>query len=183
MQDIYEVPIIYKGRCDFIVRADSAEEAQLKAAVMFDNGDRAVSLTDEREKIEQVGDITVFKPQPSQEPAAVEPVAPAAEEQPPKSRFMVIAGQPKATVDNTLHIVENGTGRIWRTTVSAVAQVSDGRLVKPVLVSADDYPRDITNDEMLAGALGTTAVKEQDLVDKWNERKLLGQCSATALPL
>ena len=50
----YEVPIIYKGQCTFIVEADSPEQAKEKAEFKFKNGDGVDDMGNEWESIDQI---------------------------------------------------------------------------------------------------------------------------------
>jgi hypothetical protein len=53
----FEVPIVYKGQCNFIVEASSIEEAENIARKMFNNGDRPDELGNEWEKIDRIGEV------------------------------------------------------------------------------------------------------------------------------
>jgi hypothetical protein len=53
----FEVPIVYKGQCNFIVEASSIEEAENIAEEMFNNGDRPDKLGNEWEKIDRIGEV------------------------------------------------------------------------------------------------------------------------------
>lgn len=53
----YEVPVVYKGQCNFIVEASSIEEAENMARRMFNNGDRPDELGNEWEKIDWIGEV------------------------------------------------------------------------------------------------------------------------------
>jgi hypothetical protein len=59
----FEVPVIYKGQCNFIVEAGSEEEATQIARRMFNNGDRPDELGNEWEKIDWIGDVSKVDPQ------------------------------------------------------------------------------------------------------------------------
>lgn len=53
----YEVPIVYKGQVNFIVAADSKEQADQIARDRFRNNDKADTLGNEWEEIDRVGEI------------------------------------------------------------------------------------------------------------------------------
>ena len=52
----YEVPIIYKGVFNFIVEADSVDDAKDKAFFMFEDGRQPVELGNEWESVESIGE-------------------------------------------------------------------------------------------------------------------------------
>jgi hypothetical protein len=54
----YEVPVVYKGQCSFIVEAETPEQAQELAESLFNNGDTPTALGNEWENIERFGEIT-----------------------------------------------------------------------------------------------------------------------------
>ena len=51
----YEVSVVYRGQCNFIVRATSPKQAQDKALKMFKGGIEPVALGNEWEEPERVG--------------------------------------------------------------------------------------------------------------------------------
>jgi len=53
----YEVPVIYRGQCNFIVRATSKEQAGEKAKEWFKNGYMRVDLGNEWEEFDRLGEI------------------------------------------------------------------------------------------------------------------------------
>ena len=53
----YEVPMIYRGLANFIVSAETQEEAEKIARSKFTNGDQPDMLGNEAEEIERVGEI------------------------------------------------------------------------------------------------------------------------------
>jgi hypothetical protein len=53
----YEVPIVYRGQCNYVIEAVSANDAEVKARAMFANGDAPDTLGNEWETIERVGDV------------------------------------------------------------------------------------------------------------------------------
>lgn len=53
----YEVPIVYRGQSNYIVWADTKEEAERIARAMFNNNEPPTTLANEWETIERVGDI------------------------------------------------------------------------------------------------------------------------------
>jgi hypothetical protein len=53
----FEVPVVYKGQCNFIVEASSIKEAENIAEEMFNNGDRPDGLGNEWEKIDRIGEV------------------------------------------------------------------------------------------------------------------------------
>jgi hypothetical protein len=55
---LFEVPVIYRGQCSFLVRATSKEQAGEKATFKFKNGDCADELGNEWEEIDRLGDIS-----------------------------------------------------------------------------------------------------------------------------
>jgi hypothetical protein len=57
----YEVPIVYRGQSNFIVEANSVEEAREKATDRFINDDTPDILGNEWEVIDRVGAITVVE--------------------------------------------------------------------------------------------------------------------------
>lgn len=56
----FAVPIVYKGLANFIVDAKDENEAKVKAAQAFNNGEHAESFGNEWEKIDQVCDPEVL---------------------------------------------------------------------------------------------------------------------------
>lgn len=52
----FEVAVVYKGQCNFIVEAASEEEAEQIAREKFYNGDRPDDLGNEWEEIDRIGD-------------------------------------------------------------------------------------------------------------------------------
>ncbi len=50
----YEVPVIYRGQCTFVVEADSPQEAKEKATVSFKGGVEPDTCGNEWEEIERV---------------------------------------------------------------------------------------------------------------------------------
>jgi len=52
----YEVPVIYKGQCTFIVDADTPDEAKAKAEFKFKNGDGVSEMGNEWETIDTICD-------------------------------------------------------------------------------------------------------------------------------
>ena len=50
----FEVAVVYKGQCNFIVEAASEEEAKQIAEIKFKNGDRPDDLGNEWEKIDLI---------------------------------------------------------------------------------------------------------------------------------
>lgn len=58
----YEVPIVYKGQANFVVDAESPEEAIEKARAKFNAGDKEDVFGNEWESIERVGDVEVLGP-------------------------------------------------------------------------------------------------------------------------
>lgn len=57
----WEVPIVYKGQINYIVAADTAEEAADIAADKFKGNDKADALGNEWEEIETVGAVVEIK--------------------------------------------------------------------------------------------------------------------------
>lgn len=53
----FEVPVVYKGQCNFIVEASSIEEAEKIAEIKFNNGDSPDKLGNEWEKIDRIGEV------------------------------------------------------------------------------------------------------------------------------
>ena len=53
----FEVPVVYKGQCNFIVEASSIEEAENIAEIKFNNGDSPDGLGNEWEKIDRIGEV------------------------------------------------------------------------------------------------------------------------------
>jgi len=53
----YEVPIVYRGQCNYVVEADDAEQAEAKARLAYGNGEAATPLGNEWEEIERIGTI------------------------------------------------------------------------------------------------------------------------------
>lgn len=51
------MPVVYRGQCNFIVRASSPEEAAQKAEFAFKNGDEPTEMGNEWEEFERVGEI------------------------------------------------------------------------------------------------------------------------------
>jgi hypothetical protein len=51
----YEVPIVYRGQCNFIVEADGPSEAISKAIEMFNAGEQPVELGNEWEIFDRAG--------------------------------------------------------------------------------------------------------------------------------
>lgn len=58
----YEVPIVYRGQCNFIVDANSTGQAQLIAEKLFRNGHEPDALGNEWEELEQVGEPLLLDP-------------------------------------------------------------------------------------------------------------------------
>jgi hypothetical protein len=56
----FEVPIVYRGQCNFIVEAENAEAAKSLAESKFNNGDRPDDLGNEWEEIERIGDAELM---------------------------------------------------------------------------------------------------------------------------
>lgn len=56
----YVVPIIYRGQDNFIVEADSVEQAQERAQLRFCDGQPADELGNEWEEIEKVGEVELI---------------------------------------------------------------------------------------------------------------------------
>ena len=56
------VPIIYRGQSNFIVEADTPEEAEAKARTRYDNGDVGDELGNEWEEVERIGEIEKVNP-------------------------------------------------------------------------------------------------------------------------
>ena len=50
----FEVPIIYSGQCNFVVKADNDVDARIKAELLFNDGKRPDELGNEWEKIDRV---------------------------------------------------------------------------------------------------------------------------------
>ena len=57
----YEVPIVYEGQCNFIVDADTPEEAKQKAELKFKNGEQPDHLGNEWEVIDRIADPSIVK--------------------------------------------------------------------------------------------------------------------------
>ena len=53
----FEVPVIYKGLTNYIVEAETPEEASRKANQLFRNSEGSVDLGNEWEEIDHVGEI------------------------------------------------------------------------------------------------------------------------------
>ena len=53
----YEVPIIYRGQVNYIVEANSPEDARQKADERFKKGEPANILGNEWEEVEEFGEI------------------------------------------------------------------------------------------------------------------------------
>jgi hypothetical protein len=53
----YEVPIIYVGLSNFIVEAETEEQAREKARLKFRGGEQPDVLGNEWEEIERIGEI------------------------------------------------------------------------------------------------------------------------------
>ncbi len=53
----YEVPVIYRGQCNYLVTAESPERAAELAEVCFKKGEEADVLGNEWEEIERIGDV------------------------------------------------------------------------------------------------------------------------------
>jgi hypothetical protein len=53
----YEVPIIYTGLANFIVEADSPEEAKEKAKLKFNGGEPEDTLGNEWEEFDHFGNV------------------------------------------------------------------------------------------------------------------------------
>jgi hypothetical protein len=51
----YNVPIVYKGQVNYIVEAESVEEAEELAREQWSTGEKPVELGNEWEKIERFG--------------------------------------------------------------------------------------------------------------------------------
>lgn len=58
----YEVPIVYQGQANFVVDAESPEEAIEKAKAKFKAGDSEDVLGNEWESIQRVGEVEVLGP-------------------------------------------------------------------------------------------------------------------------
>ncbi len=56
---VYEVPIVYRGQCNFLIEASSEEEAKKIAERKFNNGDRPDDLGNEWEKIDRMGEVLI----------------------------------------------------------------------------------------------------------------------------
>jgi hypothetical protein len=52
----YCVPVVYRGQDNFIVEADSPEEAKTKAEAAFKNGDEPDVCGNEWEEVEKIGE-------------------------------------------------------------------------------------------------------------------------------
>ena len=57
----YEVPVIYRGQCNFIVTAESPEQAAELAEARFKGGMEPDLLGNEWEEIERVGSVQVVE--------------------------------------------------------------------------------------------------------------------------
>lgn len=51
----YEVPVMYRGQCNFRVEADNPDQAQEKAQIAFKNNEATIELGNEWEEIQRVG--------------------------------------------------------------------------------------------------------------------------------
>jgi hypothetical protein len=54
----YEVPVVYRGQCNFIVEANSPQEAQELAAARFKTGEAPAELGNEWEEVDRLGEPT-----------------------------------------------------------------------------------------------------------------------------
>ena len=54
----YEVPIVYKGKCNYIVEASSEQEAEEFARSAWRNGEEPTELGNEWEEIDRIGVVT-----------------------------------------------------------------------------------------------------------------------------
>lgn len=54
----FEVPIIYKGLVNFVVKAKSVEEAKAKALEMYGNSYEPTNLGNEFEYVDSIGDTS-----------------------------------------------------------------------------------------------------------------------------
>ena len=52
----YEVPVLYRGQCNFIVEADSPTEAQEVAGARFKDGIAPDVLGNEWEEVDRIGE-------------------------------------------------------------------------------------------------------------------------------
>ena len=57
MTKTYEVPIVYKGKCNYIVEASSEQEAEEIARSLWGNGKAPTELGNEWEEIDRIGEI------------------------------------------------------------------------------------------------------------------------------
>ena len=57
----YEVPIIYRGQCTFIVDADSPDEAKERAEAKFKGGDQPDEMGNEWEEVDRVCDARLVE--------------------------------------------------------------------------------------------------------------------------
>jgi hypothetical protein len=53
----YEVPIVYRGQCTFIVEAETPEQASDVAVAKFKDGDEPDVLDNEWEEVDRIGTI------------------------------------------------------------------------------------------------------------------------------
>lgn len=57
----YEVPVVYRGQCNFVIEANSAEEAKKMVEIQFREGLSPTELGNEWEEIERIGEIKVIE--------------------------------------------------------------------------------------------------------------------------
>lgn len=58
----FEVPIVYRGQCNFLVQADDANQAQGIAEAKWHNGEMPEDLGNEWETIERFGAVQEIDP-------------------------------------------------------------------------------------------------------------------------
>jgi hypothetical protein len=53
----YEVPVVYRGQVNYVVKAGSPQEAEAAARLRYSTGDSGDVLGNEWEEIEKVGEV------------------------------------------------------------------------------------------------------------------------------
>jgi len=56
---VYEVPVVYRGQCNFLIEASSEEEAKKIAERKFKDGDEPDVLGNEWEEIDRMGEVLI----------------------------------------------------------------------------------------------------------------------------